>query len=424
MMGVDFIQSFLPNLPAKLKNKSRLQANKLICGLMLQLQNISLTQFKNYPLQQFSFTKKVVGICGNNGIGKTNLLDAIYYLCFTKSYFTNGDGLCVMQGRQGFRVSGKMMIASVLRGDTNHGERETNHGGAEAMVRVPTNHNDAGNLTITCIVRETGKKEFTVNDELYTRTSKHIGRLPCVIIAPDDVELILGGSEERRRFIDTLLCQLSPDYLQQLIDYNKLLQQRNSLLKRFAEQGRTDASLLEVLNDQLGSRGQFIYVTRQSFLQTFLPQVAAHYHAIAQQDETVELRYRSQLHEQPMNQLLAQSITKDMALQRTTTGTHRDDLELLLSNQPFKQIASQGQRKSLLFALKLTEFETLQQQKGFAPILLLDDVFEKLDAGRMENLLKEVCIEKGGQVFITDTHRERLEKNLAAIGADFEIIEI
>ena len=387
---------------------------------MLQLQNISLTQFKNYPHQQFSFTKKVVGICGNNGIGKTNLLDAIYYLCFTKSYFTTGDGLCVMQGRQGFRVSGNMNIATtVVCGDTNQGG-----GRAEAMVHVPTNHNDAGHLTITCILRETGKKEFTVNDELYTRTSKHIGRLPCVIIAPDDVELILGGSEERRRFIDTLLCQLNPEYLQQLIDYNKLLQQRNSLLKHFAEQGRTDASLLEVLNEQLSNRGQYIYVTRQSFLLTFLPQVAAHYHAIAQQDEPVELRYRSQLHEQPMNQLLVQSISKDMAIQRTSTGIHRDDLELLLSNQPFKQIASQGQRKSLLFALKLTEFETLQQQKGFAPILLLDDVFEKLDAGRMENLLRELCIEKGGQVFITDTHRERLENNLAAIGADFEIIEI
>jgi len=391
---------------------------------MLQLHHISLTQFKNYAEQQFSFTKKVIGICGNNGIGKTNLLDAIYYLCFTKSYFTIGDGLCVMQGRQGFRISGKLAITTnlaVVSGDTNHGRSgtEKNYQHDEPIVRGDTNQ-----LVVTSIIRETGKKEFTVNDEPYTRTSKHIGRLPCVIIAPDDVELILGGSEERRRFIDVLLCQLNPGYLQQLIDYNKLLQQRNSLLKRFAEQGRTDASLLEVMNEQLSGRGQFIYNTRSQFLQTFLPQVAAHYHAIAQQDEPVQLLYRSQLHEQPMQYLLPQSINRDMALQRTTTGIHRDDLELLLSNQPFKQIASQGQRKSLLFALKLTEFETLQSQKGFAPILLLDDVFEKLDAGRMENLLREVCIEKPGQVFITDTHRERMEKNLAAIGADFEIIEI
>ncbi len=380
---------------------------------MLQLQNISLIQFKNYAQQQFSFGKKVIGICGNNGIGKTNLLDAIYYLCFTKSYFTSGDGHCVMQGQQGFRVSGNMAIA------LNHADVNV-----EAMVRGDTNHNHEDQLTVTCILRETGKKEFTVNDESYTRTSKHIGRLPCVIVAPDDVELILGGSEERRRFIDTLLCQLNPDYLLELIDYNKLLQQRNSLLKRFAEQGKTDTSLLEVMNEQLSGRGQFIYATRSSFLQTFLPQVAAHYHTIAQQEEPVELRYRSQLHEQSMHPLLLQSIAKDMALQRTTTGIHRDDLELLLSNQPFKQIASQGQRKSLLFALKLTEFETLQSQKGFAPILLLDDVFEKLDAGRMENLLREVCIEKAGQVFITDTHRERLEKNLSAIGADFQIVEL
>ncbi|MEO7311475.1 MAG: DNA replication and repair protein RecF [Chitinophagaceae bacterium] len=365
---------------------------------MLQLQDISLTQYKNYTARQFSFTKKIIGICGSNGIGKTNLLDAIYYLCFTKSYFTGSDALCVQQGSQGFRVSGKMTIE------------------APNAAR--------GQMQVTAIVRETGKKEFSVNNETYTRASKHIGRLPCVIIAPDDVDLILGGSEERRRFIDTLLCQLNPDYLQQLIDYNKLLQQRNSLLKRFAEQGRTDASLLEVMNEQLAGRGQFIYQTRNQFLQIFLPQVAGHYHAIARQDEPVELRYRSQLHEQPLQQLLLASLSKDMALQRTTAGIHRDDLELLLSNQPFKQIASQGQRKSLLFALKLTEYETLQSQKGFAPLLLLDDVFEKLDAGRMENLLREVCIEKAGQVFITDTHRERLETNLARIGADFEIVEI
>jgi len=365
---------------------------------MLELKNISLTQFKNYQQQQFSFTKKVIGICGNNGIGKTNLLDAIYYLCFTKSYFAGSDNLCVTQGQQGFRVSGQM-------------ELHTQNTPGEA-------------LKVTAILRENGKKEFSVNDETYTRVSKHIGRLPCVIITPDDVDLILGGSEERRRFTDTLLCQLNQDYLQQLMDYNKLVQQRNSLLKSFAEQGKTDMSLLEVINEQLANRGQFIYNTRNHFLQSFLPQVAAHYHTIARQDEPVELRYSSQLHQQSMQQLLQVSLAKDLALQRTTTGTHRDDLELLLNNQPFKQIASQGQRKSLLFALKLTEFETLQSQKGFAPILLLDDVFEKLDAGRMENLLREVCIEKAGQVFITDTHKERLLKNLTDIGAGFEIIEI
>ena len=365
---------------------------------MLQLQSISLTQFKNYQSQHFSFSKKVIGICGNNGIGKTNLLDAIYYLCFTKSYFMNSDASCVRQGQQGFRIEGKILQM------------------AEGLLPQ--------NLKVTSILRETGKKEFSVNDEVYTRTSKHIGKLPCVIIAPDDVELILGGSEERRRFLDAMLSQIDGDYLQQLMEYNKLLQQRNSLIKRFVEQGKVDNDLLFVMNNQLATRGQYIFTVRNSFLEQFLRQVAIHYHAISQRDEPVELRYRSQLHEQPMEMLLPSNFQKDMALQRTTTGIHRDDLELLLAKQPFKQIASQGQRKSLLFALKLTEFETLQQKKGFAPFLLLDDVFEKLDAGRMENLLKEVCIEKAGQVFITDTHRERLEKNLMSIGADFEIIEL
>lgn len=364
---------------------------------MLQLLSLSLTHFKNYQRQTFSFSKKIIGICGNNGIGKTNLLDAICYLCFTKSYFTHADGQCVTQGQQGFRIDGR---ADITKNDITE------------------------NLNITCVLRETGKKEFSVNGELYARLSKHVGRLPCVIIAPDDISLIVGGSEERRRFIDTLLCQLNSDYLQQLMDYNKLLQQRNSLLKSFAEQGKKDENLLQVISDQLSQKGQYIYSIRNVFLQEILPQVITNYRIIAQPEEPINLYYRSQLHNESMRQLLMFSLSKDIVAQRTTNGIHRDDLELLLKEQPFKQLASQGQRKSLLFALKLTEFEILQQEKGFAPILLLDDVFEKLDAGRMENLLKEVCIRKNGQVFITDTHKERLEKNLRVIGADYEIIEL
>lgn len=360
---------------------------------MLRLQSISLTQFKNYAEQRFVFSKKIIGICGNNGVGKTNLLDAIYYLCFTKSYFSNADITAVMQGQQGFRLQGTFDI-----------------------------NNE--NTIVTCILREAGKKEFSMAGEQYTRTSKHIGKLPCTIIAPDDVDLIIGGSEGRRRFLDTMLSQINTDYLQQLIDYNKLLQQRNSLLKQFAEQAKIDSKLLQVINELLIPRCEYIFQERQTFLQQFLPKVAAHYHAISQNDEPLQLHYQSQLLQQPIGQLLQFNYQKDLALQRTTNGIHRDDLMFLLHDEPFKQTASQGQRKSLLFALKLTEYETLQKQKHFAPILLLDDVFEKLDASRMQNLLKEVCIEKKGQVFITDTHRERLEKNLSAIGADFEIIEV
>lgn len=360
---------------------------------MPRLQSISLTQFKNYGQKNVHFTKKVIGICGNNGVGKTNLLDAIYYLCFTKSYFTNADTMAVMQGQHGFRLQGMFDINGEIS-------------------------------EVKCILRENGKKEVSMDGEIYSRTSKHLGKLPCTMIAPDDVDLIIGGSEGRRKFLDAIVCQINPEYLQQLIDYNKLLLQRNSLLKSFAEKGKIDAYLLQVLNEQIIPRGEFIFNERRLFLEQFLPRVAAHYQAIAQNNEPLQVQYQSQLLTENFSQLLQNNNQKDLALQRTIAGIHRDDLIFLFYKVPFKQTASQGQRKSLLFALKLTEYETLEQQKKTPPILLLDDVFEKLDAERMENLLQEVCIEKKGQVFITDTHRERLEKNLTAIGADFEIIEV
>lgn len=366
---------------------------------MLQFRQISLTQFKNYHSATFSFNKKVVGICGANGTGKTNLLDAIYYLCFTKSYFASGDSAVASYGEKGFRLAANIIL------------------------------NDQP-FAVTAVLRETGKKEISFNETLYTRLSSHIGKMPAVMIAPDDVAIITGGSEERRKLFDALLCQLNPEYLQQLMNYNKLLLQRNSLLKQFAELRRTDDALLGIIDDQMIQSGAFVYDIRSKFLSDFLQAATRHYHTIAKSNEPVELSYESQLHHQTnlttiqiFKQLFAANKAKDLTIQRTSAGIHRDDLKLKLQEQPFKQFASQGQRKSLLFALKLTEFEMLQQHKGFAPILLLDDVFEKLDNDRMSNLLHEVCIEKKGQVFITDTHRSRLEEQLYAIGCDYEIIE-
>ena len=371
-----------------------------IAGIMLRIRHISVTQFKNYKASAFSFQKKVIGICGANGTGKTNLLDAIHYLCFTKSYFTSTDSQAVMQGSRGFRIAGDFDI-------------------------------ETGTAKVVAILRESGKKELSFNEEQYTRMSMHIGKLPAVMIAPDDVAIITGGSEERRKLFDVLLCQLDPEYLQQLMIYNKVLQQRNSLLKQLAEQRKTDDTLLDVIDLQLATAGAFVYNIRRRFLNGFLTMATAHYHTIAQSDEAVQLSYESQLHESNnvdafiyFKKLLLESRGRDMLLQRTANGIHRDDIKLQLNEQPFKQSASQGQRKSLLFALKLTEFEMLQQHKGFAPILLLDDVFEKLDNNRMMNLLQEVCIEKKGQVFITDTHYDRLESQLTAIGCDFEILEV
>ncbi len=367
---------------------------------VLMLQNIALFQFKNHAAADYRFSKKVVGICGANGTGKTNLLDAIYYLCFTKSYFAGNDAAIVTHSKQGFRLVGDFSI---------------------------------GNQTakVVCILRETGKKECLWNEDAYAKMSAHVGRLPAVIIAPDDDELITGGSETRRRLMDGLLCQLDNQYLQQLMEYNKLLQQRNSLLKQMVENNRRQDALLDIINSQMAERAVFIATKRHQLLESFLPQAERHYHLISGEKEKVSFAYVSALSKVDLEkgsdaflQLLAANMQKDFALQRTTAGIHRDDLSLLLHDQPFKQIASQGQRKSLLFALKLTEYEWLQKHKGFAPILLLDDVFEKLDNQRMQNLLKEVCVEKEGQVFITDTHRDRLEKQLATIGADFEVVEI
>jgi DNA replication and repair protein RecF len=366
---------------------------------MLQFKQISLTQFKNYKSASFLFNKKVVGICGANGTGKTNLLDAIYYCCFTKSYFTAADSAVVHYGTKGFRVA------------------------ANAAINNKP-------FTVTAVLRETGKKEISFNDSLYTRFSDHIGKMPAVMIAPDDVAIITGGSEERRKLFDALLCQLNPGYLQQLMNYNKLLLQRNSLLKQFADQRSADEALLGIIDGQLIQAGVFVYEMRCKFLNDFLEASKKHYHTIAKTNDPVLLTYESELHRQSnqlplefFRELMAANRQKDFTLQRTTAGIHRDDLKLQLNGQPFKQFASQGQRKSLLFALKLTEFEMLQQHKGFAPVLLLDDVFEKLDTGRMTNLLREVCIEKQGQVFITDTHRNRLEEQLKAIGSEYEIIE-
>lgn len=360
---------------------------------MLQLTKISLTQFKNYSFSTFDFTERVIGICGLNGKGKTNLLDAIYYCCFTKSYFLKTDGLNIQFDNDGFRL--------------------------ETLLK-----NQEEKQKIVCINRVIGKKELLLNDVPYNKFSEHIGKFPAVMIAPDDIEMITGGSEERRRFMDTVLSQMDAEYLQQLIVYNKVLQQRNSLLKRFAEQGKTDWQLLEVVDEQLINPGNFIYSKRKVFAEQLIPLVQKFYHQIADNEEEITLQYDSRLNDSSFYDLLNNFRQKDFLLQRSNTGIHKDDILFQLNGQVFKTTASQGQRKSLLFALKLAEFELLKANKGFAPLLLLDDVFEKLDDNRMQQLLHLVCNENEGQVFITDTHKERLHQAFENLHADYQIIEL
>ncbi len=360
---------------------------------MLRLGSISLVQFRNYVQQQFSFTERIVGISGINGTGKTNLLDAVYYLSFSKSYFSRPDNQNVYHGLAGMRLEGNYQL------------------------------NDEPQQLV-CILRENNRKELVLNEEAYKKFSDHIGKLPCVMIAPDDIVLITGSSAERRTFIDTLLSQINKEYLVNLIDYTRILQQRNSLLKQSAESGTMDEALLEVLNTQLAKKGNYLFTERKKFLVDFLPLVASIYQRIAGKDDGLLLQYESQLLTDGFEELLKATRQKDLALQRTTTGIHRDDLLFFMGEAAFKTEASQGQRKSLLLALKLAEWQVLKEKKGFTPILLLDDVFEKLDEQRMYQLLNWVCTESDGQVFITDTHGERLRSHLEGIDVKFQMIEL
>jgi DNA replication and repair protein RecF len=360
---------------------------------MLRLSKISLTLFKNYDFRSFDFSARVMGICGLNGKGKTNLLDAVYYCCFTKSYFTSSDQLNTSFGKEGFRLE-----ALFENGET-----------AQKVV---------------CINREAVKKEFFLNDVPYEKLSRHIGLLPAVMIAPDDIEIITGGSEGRRKMMDTILCQLDAGYLQQLMQYNRVLLQRNSLLKQFAERGTKDETLLQVLDNQLTEPGNAVFEKRKEFTTEFIPLVRQFYQQIAENDETIRIGYESRLQQFSFNELLIKNRERDGYLQRTNAGPHKDDLLFELNSQPFKSIASQGQRKSLLFALKLAEYQVIKNHKGFAPLLLLDDVFEKLDENRMKNLLHWVCNENDGQVFITDTHKERLQSAFKQLNVAGQIIEL
>jgi DNA replication and repair protein RecF len=373
---------------------------------LLLLKDISLVQFKNYDQAAFQFRERIVGICGNNGIGKTNLLDAIYYLCFTKSYFTKSDQLNV------YRESGS---------PTEGGPPKF------AGFRIEGHFEREGNAAqVCCILRDNGKKEFSCDGIPYEKFSAHIGRFPCVIIAPDDVQIITGGSEERRRFLDALLSQLDATYLQSLIEYNRVLQQRNGFLRSLTDSRlrEQDRQLLDVYDGQLIGPGSWLFEKRHSFMRDLLPLVKSFYTQIAGEVEPLELIYESQLLQHPFPDILSRFREKDLLLQRTGGGIHKDDIDMNFSTQPFKTTASQGQRKSLLFALKLAEYDMLRKIKGFPPLLLLDDVFEKLDEPRMHNLLDKVCVQNQGQIFITDTHAGRIEQELGKLSIPCQIIQL
>ena len=317
------------------------------------------------------FSPKLNFIVGNNGMGKTNLLDAIYYSCLTKSYFTTD-----------------LMLPNF----------------SDAFFRIETHivlNTENQIVEIKYLKQE--KKEILINKVKMEKQAEYIGRFPCVIITPDDNQLILGASELRRKFIDATLCQFSVEYLNHLVVYNKILAQRNALLKSFFERKYFDKILLESYNQKLIHSGSFIFNQRKLFIEKLIPIVEHIYSVISGGKEVITISYHSDLLEVSFEQLLQQQQEQDKYAQRTTKGIHTDDLSFKLNDFPVKKIGSQGQQKTFLIALKLAQYELLRQEKQIQPLLLLDDIFDKLDTQRMERIFRFIHDDKFGQVFITDT---------------------
>jgi len=339
------------------------------------LHNLRLFNFKNHAEVNLAFDTPVNCIVGKNGSGKTNVLDAIHYLSFSKSALNPSDGQNIKHQESGFFLRGNFTV--------NGKPRE-----------------------IECLIQAAGKKVLREDGQDYARFSEHVGKYPVVLIAPQDIELIWDGAELRRKFIDAILSQIDRAYLEHLIIYTHQLKQRNSLLKNFSDSGQVDVQLLETYNAKLIESGEFIYKSRLKFCSAFAERVKQHYHYLAE-EEHAGITYKSDLAEASFSQLLKKSVQKDLALQRTTTGIHRDDFTFTLNGYELRRVGSQGQQKSFLVALKLAEFEVIEAKLNVKPILLLDDIFDKLDDFRINRLITLVAAGTFGQLFITDARPDR-----------------
>ncbi|WP_295767440.1 DNA replication/repair protein RecF [uncultured Mucilaginibacter sp.] len=359
----------------------------------MYLQQLSVINFKNYTEAELTFSSGVNALVGNNGAGKTNILDAIHYLSLCKSYFNPIDSQQIKQGADFFIINGTF-------------ERN----------ELPE--------TVACSVKRNQKKIFKRNKKDYQRLADHIGLIPLVMISPYDSSIIMEGSEERRKFVDNVISQTDNHYLDELIVYNKVLANRNALLKRIADTGRFDPGLLEVLDEQLIISGTKIFNKRKAFLEVYTQLFNQYYQFLSEDAELVELIYDSQLLQNDFAALLKKVIEKDRVLERTTAGIHRDDLHFSVHGMPLKKFGSQGQQKSFLIALKLAQYVYLQQQKGFKPLLLLDDIFDKLDDSRITKLMQLVSNKEFGQVFITDANPKRVTNIFNKIKVEVKLFEV
>ena len=363
----------------------------------MHIHQIKLTQFKNYETADFVFSKRLNCFVGKNGMGKTNLLDSIYYLCMCKSHRGVNDRNVVQHGTDFFRVEGSF---------SNLPDRQTG--------------NKKSKYKIVAKVQPGKKKVFEKNDVEYQKLSDHIGLLPVVIIVPDDTSMATEGSEERRRFLDNTLSQLDKSYLKNLIIYNKILKQRNSALKKFAETRSFNAVLLDTYDTQLMEPARIISEKRKEFVKQFKPVFKEFYQIICNGQEKVSCDYRSNIESNNYKELLEASREKDRILARTTCGIHKDDLTFRIGGHLLRKFGSQGQLKSFVLALKLAQYDFLKKNHSTDPILLLDDIFDKLDEVRVQQLIQLILEKQFGQVFITDTHEDRVEEIIKNFETDFK----
>ncbi len=357
------------------------------------LKKLSLLNYKNIAENSFEFESKINAIVGKNGIGKTTILDAIYHLAVGKSYFNPLSTQNIKHGEEFFVIDGIF-------------EKENR---TEQII---------------CSYKKAQKKILKRNGKIYEKFSEHIGLIPIVIISPSDTDLIIEGSETRRKFIDNVISTFDTSYLNTLINYQKTLQQRNALLKYFALNQVFDADNLNIYNEQLSEFGHLIFTKRKDFLEKFIPVFQELYEVISENAEKVTIEYESQLYDDNLETLLIQNLQKDRITQYTTCGIHKDDVIFNIAGFPVKKFGSQGQQKSFLIALKLTQFDFIKKHTKTLPILLFDDIFDKLDAFRVQQIVNMVNDDVFGQIFISDTHPERTENIIKQTHKSYKIFNI
>ncbi|GAB2548126.1 DNA replication/repair protein RecF [Spirosoma aerophilum] len=381
----------------------------------MHLEKLSLTNFKNYEDARYVFGQQVNVIVGPNGSGKTNLLDAVYFLSLSKSAFQTQDALSILHDADYFIIDGIF---------DEHDDQNAFPG------RTPPGRTNPGRVQITISLQRGQRKVLMADKKPYERISEHIGRFPVVLVAPNDTDLVRDHSEERRHFFDGVLSQLDPNYLRDYLMYQQVLKQRNSLLKLFAERSQVDNDLLDTYDEPLLDLGQKIHNRRKQFVEEFLPSFRIHYAYLSDDREEVNIVYESEVSNPAFADEFRHFRRRDTVLQRTTMGVHKDDYSFLIGGQadqpavPLKKFGSQGQQKTFVIALKLAQFDQLKTEKGVKPILLLDDIFDKLDDRRIGKLIQQMDEGVFGQLFISDARPERTRELLTNVKADVKFFEI